>query len=707
MRVVNDDNVGDFDQDEKDDEKESTSLYFSYAGTVLRKDIQAGDQNWAQYVHGSGDEFVDGIHNEDTSIQVHDFARQSGRLPQIDGHYSDEEADRTDDDKTVKHETHLESCEDVLGGCVILGNDLVHFDRHDCKIGNLQEGDGSFSDQENGSSEEDIQLGVQNKNSESQTYGHPGHSGHWLRTSQSLRRFPKKENFHESLHDPINGAHGQSESGDICLQDEEPYFESEVKLGDTQLLELEDQNQSEEWVTFDGHTHDPGQDSLDGEQQQERQPEINSQAAIDAYHCAVKIKMSNGEQWVFDPTAAQFGYSHPLLPLTQYLIRMKSAPISVSNHPIGTAKSNIEESVAWKHLRKLGRVVTDGTEIGEQEVRRRFQWGQMDEIIEEALSKVLGLQKELEKEKAKAENNGKSIKKKASIVNNKAATNRLSTIKMPTLKNRASKLIHTANNRPGKEGPDVGHKRLMRAPNSEFDILLSATLTQLVTLVSLGRDTLYTPSSRDSRDTRVKYWDLFRSFHERFPTPECPPQRPHKEVKKEYKAAIKEIDRKEKESRKKIKKEIRDMRRESRRVVREHEKKRKELLKRVEKVMRRWEVEEMRREVVVNSAPQNDASDDIDQGFLENPEGLKNADGEFEYEYGALAEGEDVEEHFDGEEELALEAEEHRLYEGMTELELRKLEDFAEHLEWVERNEMAGRMDILTSPRTREVIHAG
>lgn len=733
LRVVNQEELEEFDQDEGPGANDGVSLQSSYAGTVgtvIHNDVQPEDRNWAAYVHGDDDELErNETQDFDSTVRVHDFAAQNRRLPQVDGYCSDEELS---DRFGLNHEAmavnvderHLNSGEDVLGGWVIPNDELVYFN-HEQETHNQQQGDDDTSELERGPSEEDLQVGCAEMNNvpEIRHYGQPGHSGHWLRTSKSLRRSPKKENFHDNLHDPIDSAREQSEPGEYGVQDE-PYFESEVQLGETQLRDLEASNESEDWITFDGNTQEPEQQPRNkaleqaspGEEQQQMQPrvaEVSSQAAVEANHCALKIKMSNGELWVFDPTAAQFGYNHVLLPLNEYLVRMKSPPSSVCTHPFGTAKSNIEENVAWKQLRKLGRDVTDASDFGEQEVRRRFQWGSMDEIIEEAISNVLGLQKELEKVKAKEqkekekEENAAKLPKKKPAFNSGPSTNRLTTaIKIPTLKSHASTLLPK---KPSKaiEGPEIGHKRLLRAPAIEHDILLSATLTHLTALLSLGRESLYSHSSCGSRDNRVKFWSLFRAFHERFPTPDTEPMRPYNEVKKECKKAMKEIARKEKEGRKRMKKEIKDMRRESRRVVKEHERRQKELLKRVERLMRGWAMDDNNERrhhyPALPFEPINILGmDNNDPAVFDGP-GMGAFDGEEddEYGYGVFEEEDDLADA----ERMAISMEEFvPQFSGMTEEELNALEDFAEHLEWADRTGLTGRLDLLTPSQSRAVI---
>lgn len=680
--------------------------------TVVHNDVHPEDQNWAAYVHGDDEELErDETEDFDSTIRARELAARSRRCPQVDGYYPDErlgENSSLNPEAAVinRNESRFNGDEDVLGGWVIPDDELVHFDQ-DEELQQQHQVDDDTSDWLGGPSEEDVQVGAQaHHDPELQHYGQPGHSGHWLKTSQSLRRVPKKENFYDDALDPIDTPHEQSESGDHGVHDE-PYFESEVQLGETQLHDLEAGNQSEDWVTFDRNILESEQqilkDALEqvnlAEEHRQEQPlvaEIKSQAALEAYHCALKIEMSNGELWVFDPTAAQFGYNHILLPLSDYLVRMKSPPSSVCSHPFGTAKSNIEENVAWKQLRKLGREVIDDTDFGEQDIRRRFQWGSMDEVIEEAISNVLGLQKDLEKVKAKEQKGKEKEESTANLAKKKPfnsgpSTNRLSkAIKIPTLKDRASNLIPKMPSKV-KVGPEIGHKRLLRAPVIEHEILLSAALTHLTSLLSLGRESLYTYSARASRDNRVKFWSLFRAFHERFPTPNTEPLRPYEEVKKESKKAIKEIARKEKEGRKRMKKEIKDMRRESRRVLKEHRRRQKELLERVERLMQTWEVED------------NDGRWDNFPTYPFAPTSILNADhnnsamlaagevGAFdggeddEYGYGAFCDEDDQEDV------------EVMVNSGMTEEELNALEDFAEHLEWAERSGLGGRIDIVSA----------
>ncbi|KAE9978306.1 hypothetical protein BLS_000727 [Venturia inaequalis] len=717
-KIDHQDELNNLDQVEGPDANDGASLRSSYADadeTVIHNDVHPGDRNWAAYVHGDDDELE---HNEtedfDPAIRAQQFAAQSQCIPQPDGYYSREELSESMGLACNAMEV-ANSCpggdEYALDGWIIPDDELIHFNQIE-EAHSREQVDEDISKWERDPSEEDGQIGAQVHNGpELQHYGHPGYSGHWLRTSKSLRRVPKKENFCGDNLSPIDTAQEQPESDDHSVFDE-PYFESEVQLGDTQLHDLEVSNESVDWTTFQGNTQEPEQQtskealeqaSFVEDQQQEQPPvaEIRSQAAVEAYHCALKIEMSNGELWVFDPTAAQFGYNHILLPLSEYLVRMKSPPSSVCSHPFGTAKSNIEETVAWKQLRKLGREVTDAGDYGEQDIRRRFQWGAMDNIIEEAISKVLGLQKELEKVKAKAqkdkeiEESAANPPKKKPAFNSGPSINRLSTaIKMPTPKNCASNLIFKKPSK-AKEGPEIGYKRLLRAPANEHEILLSATLTHLTSLLSVGRESLYTHSTCTSRDNRVKFWSLFRVFHERFPTPDIEPLRPYGEVKKECKKAIKEIARKEKEGRKRMKKEMKDTRRESKRVMREHERRQKELLKRVDRLMRGWE-EEDNDERWHNLPTQPLAPTNIfnadhhDPAMFDAPEVVA-FDGEEDDEYGYGA--------FRGDDDVA-DAEQMAI-SGMTEEELNALEDFAGHLEWAERSAVAGRVDFLTPLQPR------
>lgn len=712
----NQEELDNLNQNERPDVSEDSTLRSSHTDadeTVIHNDVCPDDRNWAAYVHGYDDESEHDI-REDFDLTIR--AAQNSSIPQADGYYSDEElSERTSLNRQTMEVTksHSDSDEDVLGGWFIPDDELVHFNQ-DQKTHSQQQADEDTSKWEGGSSEEDIQVGAQVHNDpELYHYGQPGHSGHWLRTSKSLRQLPKKENFCGDHLNPTNTAHEQSDLGERDLHSE-PHFESEVQLGETQLLDLEVGNESGERVTLDRITQEseqqtlkeaPGQALPEKDQQQEQAlvAEIKSQAALEAYHCAVKIEMSNGELWVFDPTAAQFGYNHILLPLSEYLVRMKSPPSSVCSHPFGTAKSNIEENVAWNQLRKLGREVTDAGDHGEQDVRRRFQWGAMDEIIEGAISNVLGLQKELEKVKAKEqkikemEESAASLPKKRLAFNSGPSINRLSTaIKNPIPKTRASNLLFKKPSK-AKEGPEIGQKRLLRASAVEHEILLSATLTHLTSLLSLGRASLYTHSACASRDNRVKFWSLFRAFHERFPTPDMEPPRPYEEVKKECKKVIKENARKEKEGKKRMKKEIKDMKRESRRVVREHEKRQKELLKRVERLMRGWEAEDNDERWHNNPtqlvAPTNISNADCHEFAMFDAPDAGPYDGGEDDEYGFGAFGHE-DDNADAEDIVI---------SGMTEEELNALEDFAEHLEWAERGAVADRTDFLTPSQSRIV----
>ncbi|QDS71157.1 hypothetical protein FKW77_010029 [Venturia effusa] len=720
LRVVNEESSDNLpDQNEALEADENISLQSSCAGTigtertVVHNDVCPRDTNWAAYVHGHDEELE---HNEtqdfDSTIRLQDFAAQNRRLSQVDGCCSD---DGSSDRAALNHEmttnkgveTQWNSGEDVLGGRELPDDELVHI-THDQEIHIPRKEDGYASDWKGDLSENDVQVGAELNDPELQHYGQPGYSGQWLRTSKSLRRSPKKEN----LHDPMDILYGQRASSSLGLR-EELFIESEVELGETQLQDLETDNEAGERATIDRDTQDPEQQtpkeapaeaSLNEIQQQEqpRVTEVSSQAALDAYHSALKIRLFNGEIWVFDPTGAQYGYSHSLLPLSDYLVRMKSPPSSVCNHPYGTAKSNIEENVAWRQLRKLGRDVTDDSDFGEQEIRRRLQWGSMDEVIEEAISNVLGLEKGSEgaknKEqriKEKEENAADPLRKKPAFKSG-PSTNRLSKpIKFPAFRASTSLLKNTTGT---KAWPEIGHKRLLRAPAVEHEILLSATLAHLTHLLSLGRESLYTQSSCASRDSRVKLWSIFRALHERFPTPDTEPLRPYKEVKKECKKAIKEIARKEKEDRKRMKKEIKDMRQESKRVVKEYERRQKALLKRVERLMRGgFEVEDdderWHNFPTLPAGPTNTLGMDHSDSLALDGPGLAafNNEENDTFGHGALS-GEDGIAEGD---EMAME-DLGPQFSGLTEGELDALEDFAGHLEWAQRSALVGRLDLLT-----------
>ncbi|TID26363.1 hypothetical protein E6O75_ATG00856 [Venturia nashicola] len=737
-RVVNQDELDNLDQIEVLDASDDASQRASNSGiddTVVHNEVHPEDQNWAAYVHGGDDELGhDETDDSDSTIRARQFEAQGRRNPQADFNHSDEQLSETIDlnrDAMEVAESLPDSHEDVLGGWIIPDGELVHFAQDQGKQ-HQQPVDDDSSEWLGGPSEEDIQMDVEiHEDPGSQHYGQSGYSGHWLGRSKSLRRVPKKENLDDVNISPTDNAHEQSESNEPSVHDE-AYFESEVQLGETHLHDLEASNDAGDWGMFDGnsqgHEHQVlkealDQASLDEEQQQEHPlvAKIKSEAALEAYHCAVKIEMSNGELWVFDPTAAQYGYEHILVPLSEYLVLMKSPPSSVCSHPFGTAKSNIEENVAWNQLRRLGREVTDAGDYGEQDVRRRFQWGSMDGIIEDAISNALGLQKELEKvkgkeqkEKEKKESVANLPKKRPAFNSGPSTTNRFSTaIKVPILKRRTSLLLPKKSN-TAQDGPEIGHKRLLRAPNIEHEILVSATLTHLTSLLIIGRESLYIHPACASRDNRVKFWSIFRAFHERFPTPDTEPVRPYEELKKQCKKAIKEVARKEKEGRKRMKKQIKDMRRESRRVVKEHERRQKELLKRVERLMHGWEAEDNDERWHNPSsqpfAPTNNL--DMNSGMNSNDPALFEAadvgafEGEGEedqYGYDAFLDG-----------NLLAETEEMvvamgilgQQSSGLTEGELNALEDFAEHLEWAERNGLAGRMDILTASQSRVVMPA-
>jgi hypothetical protein len=270
---------------------------------------------------------------------------------------------------------------------------------------------------------------------------------------------------------------------------EQAYEESEIVLGEAELKDLD----AVEWT---------------------------SKESLGDHHYAFRIKMSNGEQWVFDPTSSEYGHKQSLVPMTNYLIQMMATPDAeaVTSRPLGSAKAKIEESLSWNNLRELGRLITDGGDFGQQEVRRCLQWGEMDDVIEKSLSKILGLEKDLKKAKAKEQ---KEREEKERAENNGEVIHKLD--REPTTSLAALKTVNFASlfrfNKNSKDGFVVRTKQLMRASDSKFKFLNQAVLDQIGELISQGRDTIYAPNACQLRDARVKMWGIYQSAHRRSNNP--------------------------------------------------------------------------------------------------------------------------------------------------------------------------------------------